>query len=154
MNAGDATSTLSRVQVEWVEDNLFVGSDEDGRSIVFDSSLSASPSRRGARARGMGPMKALLTSLGACSGMDAVAILNKRKQKLSSLVVEVSGKRPRHGLPKPYTEIHLNYLVGGDQLDERYVKEAVTDSVTKFCSVAATIDKKAKITFSYEMAMT
>ena len=32
------------------------------------------------------------------------------------------------------------------------MKEAVTDSVEKFCSVAATINGKAKITYSYEIA--
>jgi len=96
-------------------------------------------------------MNALLTSLGACSGMDVAAILQKRKQKLASLTVEVSGKRPKYGHPKPFTEVHLRYLVAGASLEERYVKEAVTESITKFCSVAATINK-AKISFSYEIA--
>ena len=145
-------TTTSKVQVRWVEDNLFVGSDEEGHSVVFDSSLSASPSKKGTSSKGIGPMKALLTSLGACSGMDVAAILLKRKQKLRSLTVEVSGKRLQYGFPKPFTEIHVKYLVGGAALDEKYVKEAVTDSVTKFCSVAATINAKAKITSSYEIA--
>jgi putative redox protein len=96
-------------------------------------------------------MDALLTSLGACSGMDVAAILLKRKQKLDSLTVEVSGKRPRYGHPKPFTDVHLRYLLGGAALEEKYVKEAVADSITKFCSVAATIDAKAKISFSYEI---
>ncbi len=150
--SSDPATTTSKVDVEWVEDNLFLGSDEEGHAVVFDSSLSASPSKKGARTRGIGPMKALLTSLGACSGMDVTAILHKRRQKLDSLRVEVTGKRPQYGHPKPYTEIHLKFLVSGPALEERYVKEAVTDSVTKFCSVAATIDGKANVTFSYEIA--
>jgi len=145
----DAT-TVSKVEVKWVEDDLFLGSDEAGHSVVFDSSL-ASPSKKG-RPKGIGPMNALLTSLGACSGMDVAAILLKRKQKLDSLTVEVSGKRPQYGHPKPFTEIHLRYLVGGAALEEKYVKEAVTDSTTRFCSVAATINAKATISFSYEIA--
>ena len=147
----DDTTTLSKVEVEWVEDDLFVGSDEAGHSMVFDSSLPT-PARAKPRPRGIGPMNALLTSLGACSGMDVAAILQKRKQKLDSLRVEVSGKRPRYGYPKPFTEIHLRYLVAGASLEERYVKEAVVDSIDKFCSVAATINAKAKISFSYEIA--
>jgi len=147
----DDTTTLSKVEVEWVEDDLFVGSDEAGHSMVFDSSLPT-PGRAKPRPRGIGPMNALLTSLGACSGMDVAAILQKRKQKLDSLRVEVSGKRPRYGYPKPFTEIHLRYLVAGASLEERYVKEAVADSIDKFCSVAATINAKAKISFSYEIA--
>ncbi|HUH99814.1 MAG TPA: OsmC family protein [Nitrososphaerales archaeon] len=143
MTADPPTST-SKVSVEWVEDDLFVGSDEEGHSVVFDSSLRTKPGK------GIGPMKALLASLGACSGMDVAAILLKRRQKLESLSVELSGKRPQYGHPKPFTEIHLRFLVGG-QVDERYVKEAVTESVTKFCSVAATVNGKAKITYDYQI---
>jgi putative redox protein len=149
----DSATTVSKVEVEWVEDDLFVGSDEAGHSMVFDSALPT-PTRTKPHPRGVGPMNALLTSLGACSGMDVAAILLKRKQKLGSLTVEVSGKRPRYGYPKPFTEVHLRYLVGGTALDEKYVKEAVNDSITKFCSVAATINAKAKISFSYEIART
>ncbi len=148
--SADTDTTTSRVNVKWVEENLFVGSDEEGHSVVIDSALSASPTKR--KAKGIGPMRTLLVALGACSGMDVAAILQKRKQKINSLAVEVSGKRPKYGHPKPYTEIHLRFLVGGAALEEKYVKEAVTDSVQKFCSVAATLNEKAKITFSYEMA--
>jgi putative redox protein len=149
LNADDE-STVSKVDVKWVEEDIFVGGDAEGHSMVFDSSISSSPSKR-ARSRGIGPMNALLSSLGACSGMDVAAILLKRRQKLTSLTVEVSGRRPQYGVPKPFTEIHLKYLVGGASLEEKYVKEAVTDSITKFCSVAATINGKTKISFSYEI---
>jgi putative redox protein len=138
-------SVESKVAVQWVERDVFLGSDDSGHSLVFDSALSDDP------ARGFGPMKALLASLGACSGMDVTAILAKRKQKLSSLRIEVAGSRPQYGHPKPFTEIHLKYLVRGEKLEERYVKEAVGDSIEKFCSVAATIGK-AKITYSYEIS--
>jgi len=139
-------TTESRVNVEWTEGNLFLGSDDAGHTVVYDSSISAK-----SRSRGIGPMKALLTSLGACSGMDIVAILGKRKQRLESLKMEVSGRRPEHGHPRPYTQVHIRFLLGGRELDEKYVQEAVTDSMTKFCSVAATIDGRAKVTYSYEI---
>jgi putative redox protein len=148
--SADTATTVSKVEVKWVEGNLFLGSDEEGHSVVFDSSLSASPSKK-ARPAGIGPMNTLLASLGACSGMDIAAILLKRRQKFDKLTVEVSGKRPLYGHPKPFTEIHLRYHLGGAALEEKYVKEAVTDSITKFCSVAATIDARAKVSFSYEI---
>jgi len=150
VSAEDAT-TVSKVEVNWVDDDLFLGSDGAGHSVVFDSALP-SPGNPKPRPRGIGPMNALLTSLGACSGMDVAAILIKRKQRLSSLKVEVSGKRPKFGYPKPFTEIHLRYMIGGTALEEKYVKEAVSDSITKFCSVAATVGGKAKVSYSYEIA--
>ena len=150
MSAEDAT-TVQKVEVKWVEDDLFLGSDDAGHSVAFDSALPT-PIRPKPRPRGIGPMNALLTSLGACSGMDVAAILLKRKQKLGSLTVEVSGKRPKYGHPKPFTEIHLKFLVGGASIEEKFVKEAVTDSTDKFCSVVATINARVKISSSYEIA--
>ena len=151
MSAG-AETTESKVDVDWVDGEVFVGSDHDGHTVVFDSHLPARPGGSRAPPRGIGPMNALLTSLGACSGMDVVAILMKRKQKLGSLRVQVSGMRIAHGHPKPFTDIHVKYLISGDGLEEKYVREAVSDATTKYCSVASTINERAKITFSYEVS--
>lgn len=148
MSDESASTTESSVRVEWAENNLFLGSDDAGHTVVFDSSFSPAPKK--SPTRGIGPMRALLTSLGACSGMDIVAILGKRKQKLESLRMEISGKRPQYGHPKPYTEVHVRFILGGRDLEEKYVKEAVTDSITRFCSVVATMSK-TKTTFSYEI---
>jgi putative redox protein len=83
--------------------------------------------------------------------MDIVAILKKRKQKLTSLRVLLKGDRPEHGLPKPWTSIHVRYVLSGDNLERKYVEEAIRDSTEKFCSVGATLAPTAKITHSYEI---
>jgi len=150
--SAEAETTESKVAIKWVDFDLFVGSDHDGHSVVFDSHMPESPGGGKAAPRGIGPMNALLTALGACSGMEVVAILQKRKQKLGSLKVEVSGKRNKYGYPKPFSEIHVKYLLAGQGLEEKYVDEAVNDATTKYCSVATTINARAKITFSYEIS--
>jgi len=130
-------------EVNWSGDNVFLGSDTSGHSVVYDSAEGTS--------RGIGPMRALLTSLGACTGMDVVAILKKRKQRLTSLKILVSGTRRQHGLPKPWTSIHVKYVLSGESLEMKYVEEAIRDSTEKFCSVGATLQPTAKITHSYEI---
>lgn len=130
-------------EVVWNEENVFLGSDTSGHTVVYDSAEGT--------AKGIGPMRALLTSLGACTGMDIVAILKKRKQKLKSLKILVSGERPEHGLPKPWTSIHVKYVLSGEDLETRFVEEAIRDSTEKFCSVGATLQPTAKITHSYEV---
>jgi putative redox protein len=130
-------------EVTWNSGNVFLGSDTSGHTMVYDSSEGTQ--------RGISPMRAVLTSLGACTGMDIVAILNKRKQKLKSLTILVSGERPEHGLPKPWTSIHIKYVLSGDSLETRFVEEAIRDSTEKFCSVGATLRPTAKITHSYEI---
>ena len=122
---------------------MFLGADTYGHTVVYDSSNGVQ--------KGIGPMRALLTALGACTGMDIVAILKKRRQNLKSLTVLLSGKRPEHGLPKPWTSIQIKYVLGGDSLDRKYVEEAIRESTEKFCSVGATLAPAAKITHSYEI---
>ena len=130
--------------MNWAAGNVFLGSDASGHTVVYDSGDGVQ--------RGIGPMRALLTSLGACTGMDIVAILNKRKQRLRSLKIRLSGERPEHGLPKPWTSIHVKYVLSGEALETKYVEEAIKDSTEKFCSVGATLQPTAKITYSYEIA--
>jgi putative redox protein len=130
-------------EVAWAGENVFLGTDTNGHTVVYDSADGTQ--------KGIGPMRALLTSLGACTGMDIVAILKKRKQNLRSLKVQLSGQRPEHGLPKPWTAIHIKYVLSGDDLEKKFVEEAIDDSTKKFCSVGATLAPAAKITHSYEI---
>ena len=130
-------------EVTWAEENVFLGSDGSGHTVVCDEAEGVQ--------KGIGPIRSLLTSLGACTGMDIVAILKKRKQKLKSLKIKLSGERPEHGLPKPWTAIHIKYILSGDALETRFVEEAIKDSTDKFCNVGATLSGTAKITHSYEI---
>ena len=130
-------------EVGWVEENVFLGTDNSGHTVVYDSAEDTQ--------KGIGPMRALLTSLGACTGMDIVAILHKRNQKLISLKMLLSGERPEHGLPKPWKSIHIKYVLSGEGLEPKYVEEAINESTEKFCSVGATLQPTAKITHSYEI---
>ena len=122
---------------------MFIGSDDAGHSVVYDSSDGIQ--------KGIGPVRALLTSLGACSGIDVVSILKKRHQKVKSLKILLNGERPKYGPAKPWTSIHVKYVVSGENLESKYVEEAVRDSSEKYCSVAASLRPTAKISYSYEI---
>jgi putative redox protein len=130
-------------EVKWSGDNVFLGSDGSGHTVLYDSAEGTQ--------KGIGPMRSLLTSLGACTGMDIVAILRKRKQNLKSLRILLNGERPEHGLPKPWTSIQLRYVLSGADLDKKYVEEAIRDSTEKFCSVGANLEPTSKITYTYEI---
>lgn len=136
-----------QAEVQWAGKMVFLGSDEKGHTIVYDSSDDGVN-------RGISPMRSLLTSLGACSGMDVVALLSKRKQKLTSLRVLVKGDRPKSGYPRPYNAIDVKYLLSGDGLKKEFVEDAVNQSMEKFCSVAATLRPGVTINYSYELVQT
>jgi uncharacterized OsmC-like protein len=43
-------------------------------------------------------------------------------------------------------------MISGEDLKKEFVDEAVSDSMTKFCHVAATLRPGVKISYSYEFA--
>jgi putative redox protein len=96
------------------------------------------------------PSDLLLMSLAACSSHDVVAILERQRQVLEGLQINVDGQQ----LPDPpytFTDIHLHFTLQGSGLDEVKVKRAIDLSVNKYCSVAATIRGVANLTFSFSI---
>jgi putative redox protein len=112
-----------------------------GHSVVFDADRQHNSAP--------GPMEMLLAALGACTSVDVVAILAKKRLKLDALEVRVSGERGEQP-PAVWTKIHVEYLLKG-KLDERAVRHAIELSQNKYCSVAAMLGKTAKLTYECEM---
>ena len=95
-------------------------------------------------------MELLLMGLGGCSGMDIISILRKKKQQVTGLEAHVSGTMADE-YPHKYTEVTIEYIVTGKALSEEAVKRAVQLSMDKYCSVKATLEGSARVTFSYRI---
>ena len=65
---------------------------------------------------GGSPMEFLLAGVAGCTAVDIVLILQKQRQPVSGVEVEVHGVRAETK-PKVYTEIDLLYIVRGNQVD-------------------------------------
>jgi putative redox protein len=107
----------------------------------------------GGEGSAFGPMQLLLAAFGGCSGIDVVEILRKQRQKLEDLEIVVSGKRVSEP-PKVYSRVHVEYRLKGKDLREKAVQRATQLSQDKYCSVAATLKTKAKITYNYVIQQT
>jgi len=90
--------------------------------------------------------------LGGCAGMDVVSILRKKKQELTGLEIMVRGQKAEH-LPKKYTDIGIEFLIKGRNISEEAVKKAISLSMDKYCSVKATLEGSAKISFTYKIIL-
>jgi len=123
----------------------FVASADSGHAVVMDADADSGGNNTGSR-----PMELLLMGLGGCSGMDIISILRKKKQQVTGLEAHVSGTMADE-YPHRYTEITLEYIVRGKELSQEAVKRAVQLSMDKYCSVKATLEGSAKITFSYRI---
>ena len=129
------------VQVTWVQNEQFVGTDSTNHSIV----LSTGKDGTGAK-----PSDMLLVALGACAGVDVVGILVKKRQKLSGLQIQVDGQQDADP-PWAFRKIHVEYILRGQGISEKAVQQAVELSEEKYCSVAATIRGAAETTSSYQI---
>lgn len=118
---------------------------EQGNTVHID----ASPDIGGTN-QGMRPMQLLLTALGGCSSIDVISILKKQRQPLRDIKVTVTGEREPDAVPSLYTEVHAHFKLYGD-LDHDKAEKAVSLSVEKYCSVAKTLEKTAKVTYSVEI---
>ncbi|HEY9008823.1 OsmC family protein [Ohtaekwangia sp.] len=118
---------------------------EAGNTVQMDSSPEAGGSNLGMR-----PMQMLLAAMGGCSSIDVVSILKKQRQDLKDIQITITGEREKDATPSLYTEVHAHFKLFGD-IDQDKAEKAVSLSVEKYCSVAKTLEKTAKITYSLEV---
>lgn len=101
---------------------------------------------------GLAPMQLLLAGVGGCSAIDVLHILEKQKQKIDSLKVEVDGDRQEveGASHTEYRSIHLHFIISGD-LDPKKVERALKLSITKYCSASKALEKGSDITYDYKI---
>ncbi len=99
---------------------------------------------------GMRPMQLLLVAFGGCSAIDLIGILRKQREPLQDLKITITGEREQGVVPSLYTEVHAHFRLFGN-VDPEKAQKAVSLSVDKYCSVAKTLEKTARVTHSFEI---
>lgn len=136
-----------KITVEKLEKERHMeASNEEGGKIRLDGTRSI-----GGLEGGLAPMQTLLAAAGGCSMIDVVNILEKQRQELKSIRVEVDGDRQKVETWSEYKTIHMHFILEGD-LDPAKVEKAIKLSVEKYCSVSKALEKTSKITTSFEIA--
>ena len=125
--------------LEWTQGQQFAATPPSGQSMTFDGETRAGPS----------PAEILLPALGACAGIDIVLILQKKRQDLKSLSVKVTGSRAEDP-PRYWTDMQVHFTVTGD-VTENAMQHALELASTKYCSVAATINKATNIDWTFSI---
>jgi putative redox protein len=127
--------------VDWQGGSAFMGSNASGGKLQIGSF---------GEQVGLSPMELVLAALGGCTGIDVASILEKKRQPLKKLRLQVRGKRAGTN-PRKYTEIEVKYLLWGDGLDEEAVKQAIALSEEKYCSVSAMLKVSVTLRLSYQI---
>lgn len=93
----------------------------------------------------MRPTEALLGALGSCTGLNAILLLNKFKQPVKSLAVEVEGEQEKEW-PRAFTKIELTFVIGWDgKHDKDQVDMAIDMACNRYCPIHATLSQGTRI---------
>jgi putative redox protein len=132
---------MGTTTVKWIDGRKFIGIDSTRHSVVLSSVDEGI---------GVKPSDLLLIAVAACSAVDVVGILEKKRMPLSFLEISTSGEQDADP-PWTFRKIHLHFRLSGKNLTEKAVAQAIELAEEKYCSVAATVRATAQITNDFEI---
>lgn len=124
----------------------FEAFNEEGQMINIDASADIGGENKGVR-----PMQLLPMALGGCSAIDMILILKKQKQQIEDFKISIEGERETGQIANLFTSFHIIYKIKGN-VDLGKAERAAALSMEKYCSVAKTLEKTAKITWEVEVS--
>lgn len=120
----------------------FQAKNEEGNAVNIDGPVKIGGSNIGAS-----PMELLLMGLGGCSGIDVVMILKKQRQEIEQFEISIDGEREVVDMPPSlFKAINVHFKITG-RIDCNKAEKAVDLAMEKYCSVARTLEKTAKISY-------
>ncbi|HEX2716197.1 MAG TPA: OsmC family protein [Gemmatimonadaceae bacterium] len=120
----------NRVEVTWAGGGRFDAGRPGGPTLRLD----------GDGATGQSPVDAVLSALGACTSIDVVAILAKRRTPVERYSLEVSGERAE-GTPRRIIAIDIAYRIDGAAIEREHAERAIELAIGKYCSVRDSLAK-------------
>ncbi|HEY4611798.1 MAG TPA: OsmC family protein [Bacteroidota bacterium] len=137
-----ATKTAVVRQIEGI---TFAAKSDSNHWVTMDGPENLGGSDAGAR-----PKELLLMALGGCTGSDVASILKKKRIPLKGFEVRLRANvSDEH--PQVFTDIHIEYVFTGEDINPADVERAIELSTTKYCSVSAMLRASVKITHSYHL---
>jgi putative redox protein len=132
------------VKVKWVEKSAFAGLSESGHWIMMDSTFN------GGDGGAPSPIEYVLLGLGGCTGIDLVSILQKMRQEVTGIEMEIEGRRAEEH-PRVYEHVRLKYKIRGRNLNLERIKAAIELADEEYCSIGAMLRKTADYAYEIEV---
>ena len=131
----------STASVTWQEDKAFIGISLSGHEVQMDAN----------KEKGASPMELILLGLGGCASYDVVNILQKARQEVNDVRCELTGNRAET-IPAVYTDLHMHFVVSGQDIKEKQVEKAIKLSAEKYCSASRMlVEAGVTITHDFEI---
>ncbi len=126
----------TKVTAQWTGDKLnYVGTDKKGNQLQMGGD-------------NITPGQMLLMAFAGCMGMDVMHVLNKKKQAVTDVQVEVTGHQPDE-FPKPYKVVEIAFTVTGENVNPEAVERAISLSRDTYCIVGQTLKTPVELQTSF-----
>ena len=124
-----------KVSARWTGEGLnYIGTDSKGYQIPMGHD-------------DISPSQMLLLGAAGCMGMDVASVLQKKRQPVTGIEVQVTGHQPDE-YPKPFHTIEIVFTIKGE-VDPQAVTRAIELSRDKYCVVGQTLQQKAELKTSF-----
>ena len=134
------------VNARWTKNRQFVGWDSKQHGIVMDT-----PAEGTGEGTGWRPVELLLLGMAGCTGVDVVSILEKKREDVRGIEIEVQGDPFVDDYPHYYQTINVHYTVTGVGVKPGSVASAIELSSEKYCSVKGSLGPQCEVTTSFEI---
>jgi len=108
-----------------------IGKNKDGLETIFDTVPAVGGENTAAT-----PMEVMMQSLAACSSMDVLSILRKKRKQIDEFWVEIEGERTEEH-PKIFKTVHLIYNLKSPDAQESDLIRSIELSQDKYCGASA-----------------
>jgi putative redox protein len=114
---------MLKAKLTWRDGWAFDTHSGSGHNVIVD----------GKKNTGASPMEHFVIGLAGCTTVDVVSIMEKMRQDVKALEVEVEADQ-KEEFPKYITHVRMNYWVKGKDIEEDKLKRAIELSHERYCS--------------------
>lgn len=132
-------------KITWSKRLSFIGEADTGFSVP----LGANP-QVGGDNDGFRPMELIAIGIAGCTAMDVISILQKKRHNVTAFEVQLRSQQAQDH-PRVFTQIKIEYLISGHDIDETAVQRAIELSENKYCPAQAMFNEILPIKLSYKI---
>lgn len=120
-----------KIELKFDRNMRLIGKSKLGHQTIFDTVPEV-----GGENSAPSPMEVMLQSLAACSSMDVLSILRKKRKQIDDYWVNLTAERAENH-PKVFTKVHLIYNLKSPDAELKDLERAIELSNEKYCSASA-----------------
>ena len=118
---------ITRTNVSWLAGHRF-SAGPPGRAHEIDADAQSAP----------GPVETLLNAVAACSAVDVLDILAKRRTPAKAMQISVEAER-RPEAPRRVMHLLIVFSIEGEGIESEQALRALRLSYERYCSVASSL---------------